>query len=654
MKITKKLLAGVLALTLISSTAVSVYAATEHWKDSSEGSSTEWNEWKTEWETVKDDYEKVSLNPGTDQTKLNFSWYSKTEETPAVRLSNSSDMAGAVEFTGEQTVIESSAAVGYYSNKVTVSGLLENTQYYYQVYKDGIWCDAEEYSTKGFDKYSVLYVGDPQIGACKGQTSSEGETMSNEIAARNDAFSWNQTLTNAVSAHPNISFILSAGDQVNKAEREYEYAGFLNAEALSSLPISTTIGNHDSGSYQYSYHFNNPNSFDFSDETYTLGHSNAGSDYYYTYGDVLYIVLDTNNYNCATHKSVIQKAISENEDAKWRVVMFHQDIYGSGLDHSDSDGIILRTQLTPIMDENDIDIVLQGHDHTYSRTYQLSGDGEEHTAYDNNNFGGDDYLSQNNCYVINTSESYGNKVIDPEGTIYMEANSSTGSKFYNLIDAQQDYIAERSQTWTPSYSIIDFTETTATITTYDANTNEILAGSSSYTIVKKADSSSLAQAIQNAENKLNDGTVYTEESVAAVNTAIANAQAVIDDPESTSDEISNAEADLANAVAALLIYTNHDSSSSNPDNSSSSETDTNSSQADTSSISDTSSSSSNESQQSGNNGNNNQPSDKSNNAAASSNPVTGTMKFAPIAAIASLAGLALITSEEVKKRKNGK
>ena len=45
----------------------------------------------------------------------------------------------------------------------------------------------------------------------------------------------------------------------------------------------------------------------------------------------------------------------------------HQDIYGSGLDHSDSDGIILRNQLTPIFDANDIDVVLQGHDHTYAR-----------------------------------------------------------------------------------------------------------------------------------------------------------------------------------------------------------------------------------------------------------------------------------------------
>lgn len=61
--------------------------------------------------------------------------------------------------------------------------------------------------------------------------------------------------------------------------------------------------------------------------------------------------------------------------------MFHQDIYGSGYDHSDSDGIVLRTQLTPVIDKYDIDVVLQRHDHTYSRTYQLTSDGKEHNSY---------------------------------------------------------------------------------------------------------------------------------------------------------------------------------------------------------------------------------------------------------------------------------
>ena len=56
----------------------------------------------------------------------------------------------------------------------------------------------------------------------------------------------------------------------------------------------------------------------------------------------------------------MRKAIKENPNAKWKVVMFHQDIYGSGYDHSDSDGMVLRTQLTPLMDKYDIDCCTSG------------------------------------------------------------------------------------------------------------------------------------------------------------------------------------------------------------------------------------------------------------------------------------------------------
>ena len=85
----------------------------------------------------------------------------------------------------------------------------------------------------------------------------------------------------------------------------------------------------------------------------------AGGDYYYSYGPGLFIVLNTNNYNVAEHEQAIQKAVANFPDTKWRIVTIHQDIYGSGLDHSDTDGMILRTQLTPVFDKYDIDVVFR-------------------------------------------------------------------------------------------------------------------------------------------------------------------------------------------------------------------------------------------------------------------------------------------------------
>ena len=492
--------AGILSLSAllgvgVLTNPVKVAAATEHWNDGSAPVTESWTKWKENWETYSTNYENVSLTPGENESQLNFAWYSKTAETPKVKLGIGKDMSKAQEFEGKQTPISDATLQGagltgaYYSNKVTVTGLKEKTQYYYQVFQNGEWKEAKPYKTGSASAFSFLYVGDPQIGACKNQTSNEGEKLTNadsNLAARNDAYNWNNILKNAVEDHSNVSFMVSAGDQVNYANNEREYAGYLGAEALASLPVSTTIGNHDSGTEQYSLHYNNPNTFGFDETRYTKGHTAAGSDYYYTYGNTLFIVLDTNNYNAATHRNVIKKAVEENKDAKWRVVMFHQDIYGSGLDHSDSDGMILRTALTPIMDEFDIDVVLQGHDHTYSRTYQLSSSGR-YTIYDKNNNGsyGTAYQTDNElCYNIESNVK-GGTVTNPEGTVYIEANSATGSKFYELIPSQQDYISERSQTWTPTYSVIDVSDDTFKITTYDSKTRKELAGSSSYTIIKK-------------------------------------------------------------------------------------------------------------------------------------------------------------------------
>ncbi len=56
------------------------------------------------------------------------------------------------------------------------------------------------------------------------------------------------------------------------------------------------------------------------------------------------------------------------------------------------------------------------------------------------------------------NKTVGGTVTNPEGTVYLEANSATGSKFYSLIASKQDFISERSQTWTPTYSVVKVTD----------------------------------------------------------------------------------------------------------------------------------------------------------------------------------------------------
>ena len=94
----------------------------------------------------------------------------------------------------------------------------------------------------------------------------------------------------------------------------------------------------------------------------------------------------------------------------------------------------------------------------------------------------------------------GNTVVDPNGTLYMTANSASGSKYYELISAQQDYIAERSQNWLPSWSVITLSEDSFSIDTYqltaDGQTEKI---DETFTIRKTGDSESLTAPLTRAQ-----------------------------------------------------------------------------------------------------------------------------------------------------------
>lgn len=551
MQTRKKVLASVLSGALVLGVCPAALAATANYNDGSvTGGSAEWQAWVSEWESVANDYTQVSLTPGADETQLNFAWYSQTQDgqaaTPVVHFGT--DRNNLTAFTGTTMPVDTSltGGVAYDSNHVTVTGLQANTTYYYTVEKNGVETEVQEYRTGSFDSVKMLYVGDPQIGASKGQPQN-GEALvadagAANTAARNDAFGWNRTLEIATQQNPDVNFIISAGDQVNKTgqAKEEEYAGYLSPDMLASLPVATTIGNHDSLNPDYTYHFNNPNATSY-------GETEAGGDYYYSYGDGLFIVLNTNNYNVAEHEQAIAEAVASDPDAAWRVVTIHQDIYGTGLDHSDTDGMILRTQLTPIFDEYDIDVVLQGHDHTYSRSKLLYGDGQSHGTYEFRlNAEGTDYdwdnayntqtdeqiplypaeddaagtaahdafLADNGCYTI--EDTTGSTVVNPQGTLYMTANSASGSKFYELIATQQDYIAQRSQNWLPSYSVIEMDSNSFAITTY-----QITAGGAvemiddTFTIQKTAQTDEPQQTVDAATLTVDGETYYRLRDVAA-------------------------------------------------------------------------------------------------------------------------------------------
>lgn len=545
-----------------------------------------WEAWSEEWETIKDDWTQVSMSPGSDETQMNFAWYSKEGEPAGFVYGTNSDLSG-----GQSAEITQTAAqTGYVSNKVTLEGLQPGTTYYYQVEGKEIESFTTDDDTSSF---SFVFVGDPQIGSSNEEKAKTPEDIQKPTfltaqseAVRNDTFNWNYTLERAYAKTGNTaSFILSSGDQIQtNAEKvedgtvsEMEYAGYLSPDIMKSVPVATTVGNHDADNANYTYHFNTANLSGLGDNGY------VGGDYYFTYGDALFIILNTQDTNVSEHKQFIEQTVAANPDCKWRIVTLHQDIYGSA-EHSNEPEITnLRYSLVPIFEENDVDIVLTGHDHAYSRTKMLKG-GQSTTGFEYTDDEFDEQLDKDLDVGDSTETRYeapaniqddttdpaeqryleylhsvmddeavleltdGQDVaINSEGIMYLTAGSSSGSKYYDLVPRQQTYIASRWQQDVPTYSVINVTETTLTLNTYRTDTDEAI--DTQFMLVKSADHSQLADLISQAEALSADD--YTADSYGVMQQALEAAKAVNDDAEATTEELTNAYTALKSAMDAL-------------------------------------------------------------------------------------------------------
>lgn len=532
----KKAAAAAMTATILATSATVLQAAAPpdgytNAQDTVEAYGGAYSNWMTKWNsTISKDREQISLSPGSDNSSVNFAWYTKKSAgVQKLKIEENKRLTNAKVYEAEQTkAVTDKDETEYVSNKVIATDLKANTTYYYSYQKDGQWTAPEKYTTDNGSKFSFIFVGDPQIGSSNELKGAATEEFYNaqSAAVANDAFNWNTTLNQAMEKTGNkASFVLSSGDQIQSTKKkspnkaawgsEIEYSGYLSPDVLKNLPVATTVGNHDADNANYTYHFNTANASE-------LGsNGKVGGDYWFKHDNALFIMLNTQDTNVEEHRQFIEQTVAANKDCKWRIVTLHQDIYGSA-EHSNEPEITnLRYQLAPIFEDNKVDVVLTGHDHAYSRTQILKG-GHKTTEYTDDEFdpmldedmdAGENpdtvYTAKENIKADTTDPSqkaylnYLNQVMDkdaiqqvtkkgttvfnPTGILYMTAGSSSGSKYYDLVPRQQSYIANRWQQDVPTYSVIDITDTTFTINTYRTDTEEKIDETFSIAKVNESD-----------------------------------------------------------------------------------------------------------------------------------------------------------------------
>lgn len=448
------------------------------------------------------DYQPINLalTPGADETELNFAWISPVNAAGecAVELSkNGSHFSGSNVFISDKKQTLNRVFTGstkqakdtiadYYYCKVTIDGLRDNSEYHYRIGDNlGVWSVSYNYSTENRNSYGFVYLADAQIGASR---SVPGDTEA-----------WTGTVELINEHFPESAFILSAGDQIENPGHEDEWSGFFEPlQNESPLPLAPIPAAHDQvfrGMFSEAtiYHFNLPNESErFTTEVDTNAcdapkgpppgerpppggrpplsppdpnctpepmEMELAGDYSFRYGDVLFIGLDMDSKDYAAHGNYIAHSIAANPDAKWRIVSWHYTIF-SAVDQSRRRTEVDSDELTRIMDDNHIDVVLMGHDHSYCRTYPM--------------FNGE---------VQEEKFNQKGESINPKGVVYFTANSSSGSKYYNFSpDVEEyDFVAAYSQPYVPMLSYIEVGNSTLSIKTYETENMDVI---DSYTIKK--------------------------------------------------------------------------------------------------------------------------------------------------------------------------
>ena len=230
---------------------------------------------------------------------------------------------------------------------VNFTKLMPKTKYVYRV-GDGInWTEWYQFETVSDQpsQLKFIYFGDAQ----------------NDIKQH-----WSRVARGAYSDMPDADFILHAGDLINNAGNDHEWGEWFHASGWINgmVPCLATPGNHEYGRIRgqekkgLTPHWR---------PTFALPEN--GPDglketcYFLDIQGVRIISLNSNEMQ-KEQLPWLEKVLSDNPN-KWTVVTFHHPLYSTA---KGRDNAALRTLWEPTFDRYNVDLVLQGHDHSYGRS----------------------------------------------------------------------------------------------------------------------------------------------------------------------------------------------------------------------------------------------------------------------------------------------
>lgn len=291
---------------------------------------------------------------GDPSTSQAVTWRTdETVEKAFAQIAEANDgpkfTAEAIDFPAKTSFLMwDDVAANYHS--VNFTHLSPKTKYVYRVGDGNNFSEWNQF-TAASDKpepFTFIYLGD----------------MQNHIRSH-----CSRTIRQAYSDAPNAAFMIHAGDLVGNAGSDLQWGewfytgGFINR----MIPSIAAPGNHErvrvkmpdgrkkgrlTPYWQEMFEFplNGPEGLE-------------ESAYWLDYQGVRFIVLNSNR-DRQKQRDWLQQVLSANNN-RWTIITFHHPIYSTVARRDNAE---LRNLWQPVFDKYHVDLVLQGHDHTYARS----------------------------------------------------------------------------------------------------------------------------------------------------------------------------------------------------------------------------------------------------------------------------------------------
>ncbi len=295
--------------------------------------------------------DRILLTPATDPaTSVTVTWRTRAEVRTAfaeIALADPSPEFDEYEKdyqAATELLVSEFARAAYH--KVTFTDLQPATLYAYRVGAGDYWSEWVQFRTAaaGPEPFTFLYLGDAQ----------------NDLHEH-----WSRAIRAAYREAPQADWVLHAGDLINHSQNDYEWGEWFQAGGFihRSMPVVVPPGNHEYiknaekrkvgispfWGAQFNFPDNGPEGLE-------------DRCFYVDYQGARIISMDS-NADFERQADWLADVLEDNSN-QWTIVTFHHPVISPSGDRQCEE---VQQLWKPLLDQYQVDLVLQGHDHSYAR-----------------------------------------------------------------------------------------------------------------------------------------------------------------------------------------------------------------------------------------------------------------------------------------------